>query len=164
MLETIITSSIIGACSFWFLKFCAPKLLKWRELKDEITTTTTEFGHFYSVPVEGDQLLTTKPLYDKVQQKLRRMAGELTTLSNIPVFQLWVKLGLLPSNHIIEKTKGALIGWSNSLVKTDWHSLHRELFIEEAKKHLGLPNSYKELRDIQRLESKNTGNNSSQRV
>lgn len=155
MIETIITTSIIGLGSFWFLRFCAPKLLKWRELKDEITATTTEYGHFYSVPIKGDDLLTTKALYDKVQQKLRRMAGELTTLPNIPFYGLWVKLNLLPTSHTIEEVKGALIGWSNSLVKTDWHSLHRELFIEEVKEHLGYPNSFKQLREIQKLEIEN---------
>lgn len=155
MIKTLLTGAITGLSSFWFLKFCAPKLLKWRDLRDEIEATTVEFGHFYSVPTKDDKLLTTKDLYDKVQQKLRRMAGEMTTLKSAPLYSFWVKSKLLPNHHTIEKIRGALIGWSNSLLKDDWHNLNREIFIEEVKKQLNLPNAYKQLRDIQRLEIEN---------
>jgi hypothetical protein len=154
MLETIVTTTLIGIGSFLFYKFFGIKLIQWRELKDELMATTVEFGHFYSIP-NKEGILTAKDLYDKVQQKLRRMAGEIITLPNIPFYKFWVRIHLLPSKKMIEEVSGVLIGWSNSLVKTDWQNNHRELFIEELKKHLNLPNAYEQLREIQKLEWEN---------
>lgn len=162
ILEEMIYGAIAALIGFWFWKFCAKKFLKWYELKDEIIKTTVEFGHFYSIPIptaEGVNL-TTKDLYDRVQQKLREMAGEVETLENTPLYVVWTKLRILPSNKTIKGVKSSLIGWSNSLVKgeQDWGSVRRELYIEQVKKHLNKPNSYKELKEIKRLEIENAKN------
>jgi len=160
MVEWIIATLIISPFSFWFLAFCVPKLKKWRELKDEIVSTTTEYGHFYSIPIDDvkGRTITTKELYDKIQQKLRKMAGEVTTMNDVPLYKLWLRFNLLPSKELIEKLRGTLIGWSNSLVKEDWNNLTRELFIEEVRNLLTLPNSYKELKELQKLERENARN------
>lgn len=150
--------SVIAA--FVFYQLMVPGLLKWRNLKDELIVVLTQYANYvvYVVEVDGKRKLENDALYERVNQELRKLAGEVETLRSVFLYKLWVKLRWLPTEKRIEDIRGSLIGWSNSLVEKARYDLNREIFIESLKKHLGMSNILSQLQESQRLDIENARN------
>lgn len=133
---------------------------KWREIRDELIIVLTQYANYeaYSfVDKDGNRKFDDRGMMNTVEQKLRRMAGEISTLPDYFIYGLWKWL-MLPKEKVIDDIKGDLIGWANSLIERDGkYNAYRNLRIESLKKHLGLPNYYSQLKDAQDLELKRKG-------
>lgn len=127
---------------------------KWRELKDELIIASVQYANYiaYSyVDKKGERKFDDRGMINIVEQKLRRLAGEISTLPDYRFYGIW-KGRMLPTEKDIDEIKGDLIGWANSLIERDGKfNPHREIRIESLKKHLGLPNYYSELKTSQKL-------------
>jgi len=130
---------------------------KWREIKDELIIASVQYANYiaYSyVDKEGKRKFEDRGMINTVEQKLRRMAGEICTLPDYHFYNFW-KRRLLPNEKDIDEIRGDLIGWANSLIEKDGkYSASRETRIESLKKHLGLPNYYSEMKEMRDLELK----------
>lgn len=129
---------------------------KWRGLKDEMITLLVQYANYiaYSyIGKDGERHLEDRGLINKVEQDLRRLAGQVCTLSDYGFYWFWSFLKLLPNKDKIEAIRGDLIGWANSLVEKDMkHDSNREVRIESLRKNIDLPNNYMKLKAIQEHE------------
>lgn len=90
-------------------------------------------------------------MINTVEQKLRRLAGEVSVLPDYLFYGLW-KGRLLPNDKVIDEIRGDLIGWANSLIEIDGkYNVNRDVMIESLKKHLGLPNYYSDMKKMRDL-------------
>jgi hypothetical protein len=131
---------------------------KWRELRDELIISSVQYANYvaYSyVDKDGKRKFEDRGMINTVEQRLRRLAGEVSTLPDYQFYSIW-KWCLIPNNRVLEEIRGDLIGWANSLIEKDGkYDQSRDLRIESLKKHLGLPNSYSQMKEIRELEIKN---------
>lgn len=132
---------------------------KWRELKDEMITFSIQYANYvaYSyIGKDGKRHFEDRGLINKVEQDLRRLAGQVCTLSDYASYKFWKLLGLIPDDSKIESIRGDLIGWANSLIEKDLkYDSNRDLRIESLKKNLGLQNHYEQMKEMHDLEIKN---------
>ncbi|KKR76613.1 MAG: hypothetical protein UU21_C0006G0004 [Candidatus Levybacteria bacterium GW2011_GWA2_40_8] len=127
-------------------------LSKWRELRDKLIIASVQFANYvaYSyIDKEGNRKFEDRGMINTVEQHLRRLAGEVTTLPDYRFYSIW-KGSLLPNEKAIDEIRGDLIGWANSLIEKDLkYDPNREVRIESLKKHLGLPNYYSDMKETQ---------------
>lgn len=132
---------------------------KWRELKDEMITLSIQYANYVAYSYtgkDGKRHFEDRGLINKVEQDLRRLAGQVYTLSDYASYVFWKILRLIPDENKIERFRGDLIGWANSLVEKDLkYDPNRDVRIESLKKNLGLPNGYEQMKKIQELEWEN---------
>ena len=134
---------------------------KWREIRDELIIASTQYANYlayFKENKEGVKKLEDRGLYNTVEQDLRRLAGRILTLPDYPAYKFWKRYHLTPDEDIIEKIRGNLIGWANSLVEHEVYSSFRELCIEGLKKNLDLPNNYDLVKENHDLEMRNRKN------
>lgn len=148
---------VFAPISAIFYKLVIPGLLKWRRLRDELTTFSVRYANFiaFTKEVDGKKVYADKEKLTIVNEELRRLAGEITTVPNAFLYKQWIKTKLLPSETQVEDIRGALVGWANSLDEKKNGDLGREVFIEQLKLNLGLENSYSQLKEIQTQEWEN---------
>lgn len=130
---------------------------KWRELRDELIIASVQYANYVAylfVDKQGNRKFEDRGMINTVEQKLRRLAGEASTLPDYRFYGIW-KGWLLPNEKVIDKIREDLIGWANSLIEKDGqYSANREVQIESLKKHLRLPNYYSGMKEMQELEFK----------
>lgn len=140
--------------AFIFYQLIVPGLLKWRQLKDEMTVVLTQYANYvvFVEEINGKKKLVNDALFERVNQELRKLAGEVSTIQHIFLYKLWVKLKWLPNPELIEDIRGNLIGWSNNLTERKLGDLDRVIRIESLKNNLGIENLYIQLKKSQELE------------
>lgn len=135
------------------LKFVIEPIQEQRKLIGEIANA---FVAYADVPVD----LSPKEFYDEkaegmaaqrervaeTRQELRKLSGRLrATLWAIPFYKLLSRVKLIPKVADIDKASDGLIGWSNTLVRTDADDLVRR-YQDIVSEKLGITPKYEQLR------------------
>ena len=132
---------------------------KWRKLKDEMITFSIQYANYVAYSYtgkDGKRHFEDRGLINQVEQDLRRLAGQVCTLSDYSSYKFWKLLRLIPDENKIESIRGDLIGWANSLIEKDSkYDPNRDVRIESLRRNLNLPNNYKQMKEIQELEWEN---------
>lgn len=130
---------------------------KWRDLRDKLIVASIQYANYLAhsyIDKEGKRKLDDRGMINIVEQDLRKLAGEVSTLPDYTSYSLW-KHWLLPNEKVLDDIRGDLIGWANSLIEKDGeYDPSREVRIESLKKHLGLPNYYSEMREMEKSRNK----------
>lgn len=128
---------------------------KWREVRDELIIASVQYANYQAylfVDKDGKRKFEDRGMINTIEQKLRRLAGEVSTLPDYRFYGFW-KGQLLPNDKEIDEIRGDLIGWANSLIEKEGkYNVNRDVMIESLKKHLGLPNYYSETKRRRDLE------------
>jgi hypothetical protein len=157
LLPLLVTFSTYLSTHFFFVP-----VSKWRKMREEMIIISVQYANYkaYSYTAKnGKRKFEDRGLNNTVEQDLRKLAGRVCTLPNYFSYKVWRLLHLLPTEEKIESIRGDLIGWANSLIENDLkYDPNRDVRIESLKKNLGLPNNYKQMKEIQELEWKNARN------
>lgn len=139
LLTNFVLAIPIAITSIAIYQFLLPGLLKWKNLKDELTVCLVKNANFSVLSIlVGAFAPADRERYDIVYNELRRLSGEVLTINNVPLQAFWAKFNLLPSKEDVKMISKSLIGWSNNLVEDRSSSVRdrREERIEALQTYL----------------------------
>jgi len=158
-LKDLLLPLIVTFSTYISTHFLFDPVSKWRKMREEMIIISVQYANYkaYSYTTKnGKRKFEDRGLHNTIEQDLRKLAGKVCTLPNYFSYKFWRFLNLIPNEERIESIRGDLIGWANSLVENDLkYDPNKDVRIESLKKNLNLPNSYKQMKEIQELEWEN---------
>lgn len=83
--DFFILGPLTVVAAFIFYQLIVPGLLKWRQLKDEMTVVLTQYANYivFVEKINGKKKFINDALLERVNQELRKLAGEVSTLQHV---------------------------------------------------------------------------------